>query len=310
MHESNWLEKIADLYFKKPGQHSIIGGPTGTGKTQTIYFNLDGIIHHSPRETISYFDVAKSGEILRLADLRPLKIFIPAGRSLDLKFKKGKEDYASRITFEYFKTDTDNPYEFVFENMEREKINVVCLKPFLREADKYATEISKYSETLMNMAIDLRLNHIKPSTHTFDEFHWVAPGQGHALNEEHNKAGVTMQMNIDTLRSMKHRILAATQSWTKIRRGVRTSFMFIWIKRGLMFTKTDEPRLARYNEKWESLGPNQTVVVFPRRNFSDYISLPFYGDGDDIGEIYYRQSPSFAAIPSVPNLEALSASIK
>jgi hypothetical protein len=303
----DWLSHLKSQYFKKPGQHAIIVGPTGVGKTQVIYWNIDGFVNNS-RDTIAYFDIHKSGEILRLADFRDLKIFLPIGKKLDIYFEKGKGSYADKIEYDYFDIEAkENPYEGVFENFEREKINVVCIKPFIRDTDKYAMEISRYSKTLINMALDHRLKHIRPATHTFDEFHWVAPGQGHALNEEHNKAGIEMQMNIDTLRSEKQRILAASQAWTKIRRGVRTAFMFIFVKRGCNFTKTDEPRLSKYNDKWGQMAQDEVVVVFPRRNFTDFMKLPFYGDGEDIGEVHYISSSSF--LPS-PNLGAITESMK
>jgi hypothetical protein len=286
----DWVGAFEELFIKKSGEHGIVGGPTGTGKTQVLYHIVDGITHLHKNEAIAWMDVGKSGEPLRLMDFRPITFYIPYGCEIRIEFSSPamEEKYKGRYEVKHYQ---DKNYEDLIRQFERDRINVMEIKPFIREPDEYAERVSLFFRTLINMAMDHKLRRISPLAIFIDEMHWVAPGQGHALNDVHNDAGKWMQMNIDTLRSMKVRLIGATQNWTKIRRGVRQAFGFIFIKRGLAFSKTDEWRLSKYNGTFERIQKSQTIMALPLRNFSDLMPFPFYGDGSEIGEIYYLNSP-------------------
>ena len=281
----DWNKIFENLFIKRSGEHAIVGGPTGTGKTQVLYHIAAGITTLHPKESIIWFDIGKSGEPLRLADFRKLHFIVPNGCRVIFKWKAGmQEKYESRIDVSNYQ---DGAYQKMIKLFRRDSINIVEIKPFIMEPDDYAKRVSAFFKALIIMAVKHRLDHITPTAIFVDEMHWVAPGQGHALNEEHNTAGKWMQLNIDTLRSMGIRIIGATQNWTKIRRGVRQAFSWIFIKRGLAFSVADEWRLSKYSGTFERLATDETIMVLPQRNYSDKMHFPFYGDGRSIGEIYY-----------------------
>lgn len=284
MPEVDWDTHIRSLFFQKSGEHAIVGGNTGTGKTQTLFHMVANLAAYHKKETIIWFDVGKSSEILRLADFKPVNVFIPEGAKLDILYNEGMEKYDSRITKKYYVS-----FKTFLHDIERDKINVICIKPYEIGADDYATKISAFFKTLIQEATSYRLEKKVPLALIFDEMHWIAPGHGHALNEAHTDASKDVQMNIDTLRSFQIRFIGATQNWTKIRAGVRDACGWIFIKRGLTFTKQDEWKLSQFNAKWQALPTEYVVVAFPNRNFSDDLKLPFYGNGEKIGRVYYIQ---------------------
>jgi len=287
---ADWKRIFENLFIKKSGDHAVVGGATGTGKTQVLYHIVGGITEKHPNESIVWFDIGKSGEALRLADFKPITFFVPFGNELEIEYKSKKleEKYSTRVEIDHYQ---DGNYMDLIYRFKKDRINIIEIKPYIRDPGEYAKRVSQLFKTLINMALDHQLKHIVPMAFFVDEMHWIAPGQGHALNEEHNEAGRWMQYNIDTLRSMKVRIVGATQNWTKIRRGVRQAFGWIFIKRGLAFNKYDEWRLTKYNGTWERLLPKQTIMALPLRNYSDILHFPFYGDGEDIGELYYIRNP-------------------
>ena len=272
-------------FFKKPGQHCLIGGITGSGKTQMLYYILDNLIKHHPRETIIWFDTGKSAELLRLSDFRPLKLFVPqdkeAARDIKIYPTEG-----SSVDYEVFKFES---YPILFDNLDASRINVMCFEPFYQEdIGKYTTAINEFFKNLFDLAMQDLL--ITPLAIFVDEVHSVAPSTGMAFNDEHTRAAVRFQRNIERLRSAGVRIIGTIQDWTKLRRGVRTSFQWIVIKRGMTFTERDLPQLARYNEKWWKLHIESSVWVFPDRSFySKYVETPFYGDGKKKGKVRYME---------------------
>lgn len=282
-----WINKVTNHCLKKPGQHIIITGTTGTGKTQTIFHIIKKLREAAPQEYILVFDIGKSGEVLRLADFGLLRFLIPFGKTIEI-------DYSTKEMEEKYRPLIEQPiefdsYEHLFHLLSLDHINIVCIKPFHRKNDTYAKEVSTFFEVLIELASNKTLKQSSklPLSIVLDEMHWVAPGQGSSLNDTHTEAGKDVQMNIDTLRSMKVRIIGSTQMWTKLRRGVRDAFPWIWIRRGASFNPTEEPKLSRFNSVWESLEDNVVRIVEPKRDFSEDIELPYYGEGEDIGDIYY-----------------------
>lgn len=304
----DWKRIFENMFIKKSGEHGLIGGPTGTGKTQVLYHIAAGISKLHKKETIVWFDIGKSGEPLRLADFRPITFFVPFEKELDIDYTSPEmeQKYKDRMEVEHYQDG--NYYDLIYR-FKKNRINVIEIKPYIREPDEYAIRVSSFFKALINTALDRKLKHVAPLAIFVDEMHWVAPGQGHALNDEHNDAGKWMQLNIDTLRSMQVRIVGATQNWTKIRRGVRQAFGWIFIKRGLAFTKTDEWRLSRYNGTFERIPTEKTIIALPERNYSDLLAFPFYGDGREIGEINYIMNQEDISPSMEPSPDILAAQV-
>jgi len=160
------------------------------------------------------------------------------------------------------------------------------LYPYIHDPETYAKIFSAIFKSLIYLAHDAHLDYVTPLSIFFDEFHVVAPAQGHG-EEGVGKVGSIIQLNIEKLRSLKVRFVATTQGWFKIRKGVRSSFNWLLVRRGGYFSN-DQPKLQRFNSLFQSLKNDEAVIVYPSRVFSDVMHLPLYPNGEEFGRVRYR----------------------
>jgi len=271
----DWTDAIKKRFLKKPGEHLLEIGITGSGKTQGLYHLLNGILDFSKDETILWITCGKSAEELKLMQFLPVNYLYPTRRSIKIEL--------------YQKTHKYTSYEFtsipdIFRHIDKGKINILCLAPYFPDPEDYSLVITEFFRTLIVMARDGNVS--TPLAIFIDEFQMVAPARGQALNEQHGIGGRWMQRNLDQLRSMGIRIVAAAQSWRRVLQGVRTSFGCIMIRQGAEFNN-DIPRLMAANDRWQALGKEEMVFAFRNRFYSDTIALPSYGDGNIVGSITY-----------------------
>lgn len=278
-HEINWNDTVRKKFLSKPGEHALEVGMTGSGKTQGLYHILNGILDYSPDETILWISCDKSAEELKLLQFGTCNFLHPANRDIKIKINEGVDVYKNYVVTEF------NSIPDIFRHVDKGKINVLCLASFYPDPEQYAVVITELFVNLITMA---RKNMVpRPLAIFIDEFQMLAPAQGQALNDTHSLGGRWMQKNIDQLRSMQIRIVAAAQSWKKVRTGVRGSFACIMIRQGAEFPITEIKRLAAQNEKWAMLNREEMVFAFRTRFYSDIIILPDYGDGWKVGDITY-----------------------
>ncbi len=271
-----WLRKFEKEFLKKPGEHLLEIGITGSGKTQTLYWLVDGLVNRGKNETIVWFDTGKSSEFLTLAKFKPLRLIIPETLDIDVSLKTDNLNEIERV----------HVFDFgeVWRSLDKHKINVISFEPFVLHPEIYTKIVGKLFTALIRLAHDYALP--TPMTIIYDEFHKVAPGQGHGLSEKHYRFGSIIQLNIERLRSLKVRFVATSHGWTKIRRGVRSSFNWFICKRGANFAN-DQPKLQRFNPLFEKLQTDECVIVYPTKIFSDIVKLPKYEDGEELGTVRY-----------------------
>jgi hypothetical protein len=272
--QNSWIIRFTREFLKKPGEHLIEIGITGSGKTQGLYWILDGLLHNSKDETIVWFDTGKSAEILTLATMGPLNIIIPYGTKINIDFK-GVAD----IVFVEF----DDP-KTIWKKLIPGRINVVCLEPFILNPTVYTKVFMKLFQELIKLAHEYAVP--IPMAIIADEFHRVAPSKGNALDFKQMAMGAIVQHNLERLRSLHIRFVVSTHGWMKIRAGVRNSFNWIMPRRGAHFSG-DQPKLNRFNPLFEKLNTNQGVITFPTKIFTDVINFPLYGVGEDLGTVRY-----------------------
>jgi hypothetical protein len=289
----DWVDAIVNRFLKKPGEHLLEIGITGSGKTEGLYYLIDGLIEHSPKETILWITCGKSAEELKLLQFMPCNFLFPMKRGIKIEL--------------YHETYPYTSYEFtsipdIFRHINTGVINVLCLSPYFPDPEEYSPVVTEFFRTLIILARDGLVP--TPLAIFIDEFQMVAPAQGQALSEQHAMCGRWMQRNIDQLRSIGIRIVAAAQGWKRIRQGVRTSFSAIMIRQGAEFNN-DIPRLMNQNDKWQGLGREEMSFAFRNRYYSDVIALPGYGDGKDVGEIQYTDHSGRLHVRDVPIDELL-----
>ena len=273
--EINWTNAIKNRFLTKPGEHLLEIGITGSGKTQGLYHLLNGILDFSKGETILWITCGKSAEELKLMQFMSVNYLYPKNRSIKVTLFQETYPWTS--------------YEFtsipdIFRHINIKQINILCLAPYFPDPEDYAVVITEFFKVLIVMARDGLIP--TPLAIFIDEFQMVAPARCQALNEEHGIGGRWMQRNMDQLRSMDIRVVAAAQSWRRVLQGVRTSFGCIMIRQGAEFNN-DIPRLMSANDRWQALGREDMAFAFRNRFYSDTIMLPTYGDGNVVGGITY-----------------------
>lgn len=284
-----WQAKFIRECLQMPGSHIAIYGQTGAGKSTTMYWLAEGLKTLAPDETLVWFDIGKKSEASTLMMLGPCRFIIPR----DMKFELIPGpcyNGGTRLDGQPFNVF---PHEIVFiddpadpwQDIKRGFINIICLYPYIIDPAIYADAISKVFNKLIRYAHFEQI--INPMTIFVDEFHIAAAGSTHGLSGKHYNAGAIIQLNIDKLRATGIRIIGSSQGITKLRKGVRSAFGWIIIKRGTSFRPDDEPKLHNYNPKWQTLKDNQLVIVFPTRTFSDIIDISYYPRGQEIAHLRY-----------------------
>jgi hypothetical protein len=240
-------------------------------------------------ETILWFDIGKKSEASTLLTLGNVRFIIPKG--MKFEFTPG-ESYGggTRLDGEPFKVYEHEVVEIEdvcdpFQSIRRGWINVYCLYPYIIDPAIYADAVSQVFNKLIRYAH--MENIITPLTIFVDEFHVAAAGNSYGLSGSHYKAGSWITLNIDKLRACGIRLIASSQGITKLRKGVRSAFDWIIIKRGAIFRPDDEMKLEHFNAKWQKLVEYQLVIAFPSRLYSDIIDLTYYPRGIEIAHLRY-----------------------
>lgn len=291
-----WIDRFIKACIMSWGQHILISGRTGTGKTTVMYWLVDAFRNFT-KETLVWFDTMKSDEALTLLTMGPVRFIIPPGCEMEIKLKD--QDRLKVHEYEIVKmTDIFNPWKDLRApdlnedgSVQRSWINVICLEAYIIDDEVYSMVISEIFTKLIRLAHFHKI--IIPLTIFIDEFHNLAPASGHELGKLHSKAGKMIQRNVEKLRSLGIRLIGSTQAQSKIRRGVRGAFDWLILKRGSIFEFGDEPKLFQFNGKWAGLDNLEMVIVEPNRVFSDPLKIhaspeaDFYPRGAEIGSIRY-----------------------
>lgn len=273
-----WKRKLVSGVLKKPGAHVIEIGRSGSGKTQGLYYLLDGLHAYGKGDnTIVWMDTGKSSEFLTLAKFRPLHILLPLGCKIEYEPAPGAEKLDIKITH---LTDIRD----VWHCLEKDRINVICFSRFVRGHAPHALIVSKIFRELINAAYDYNVP--VPLDIIIDEFQFICPARHLAKSREHYNAGMDVIDSLWTMRSLGVRFVVAAQSWKVINVASRDTFDWILIRRGAEF---GEGKLRDYYPLWCRTPTDAAYLVYPDRNFSDdMIHLPFYGDGRQWGRVWYR----------------------
>lgn len=219
----------------------------------------------------------------------PTNFLFPYRRGLDLQLIEKTYDWRM--------------YQFttipeIFKHIDKGRINILCLAPYFPDPEEYSIVITEFFKALIVLARDGEI--LTPLAIFIDEFQMVAPARGQALSEEHSLGGRWMQRNIDQLRSMGIRIVAAAQAWKKVLQGVRTQFGCIMIRQGSEFPANEIKRLAEGNERWQGMEKHDMVFAFRNRFYSEPVTLPSYGDGKQVGHITYGDETGRSRYSTLP----------
>lgn len=283
-----WQTKFLRECLSVPGGHIGIYGITGGGKTTAMYWLAEGL-RMATGETLVWMDIGKKSESSTLLMLGPVRFIIPSGMEFIIEpgkdFNGGvKLDGQPFKVYEHEIVYIDDPAD-PWQHIRKGWINVVCIYPYIIDPQIYAEVVSKMFDKLIRYAHYEKI--VTPMTIFIDEFHVLAAGSTHGLSGKHYSAGAMIQLNIDKLRATGIRIIGSSQGITKLRKGVRSAFNWIIIKRGANFRPDDEPKLHAFNPKWQTLEDNQLIIVFPTKLYSDIIEVMYYPRGEEIAHLRY-----------------------
>ncbi len=285
-----WQKRFMNEFVKTPGQHMVVSAPTGSGKTNFFFWTLHSLLRErfnkpsSQWETIVYFDIRKSSEILSIccAFQIPVRLIIPDMMDIHVELFEPETTYYD-VEKVFVQSEGD-----VWKNISKERVNIVAFEGFIRDIDRMVPFVKKTFSRLIDMALDYHLNKITPMAIFYDEFHNIAPSKGNAATPDIFRYGGDIQLNVEKLRSAGIRFVISCHKWTELRPGIRNSMMFIVAMRGANFPSTEQPKLSRFNRKFETLDVGQVVVAFPNRTLSDPMSIPLYPTGKDYGYVFYK----------------------
>ncbi len=275
---NKWQEGFAKQCLQVPGQHVLIIGRPGSGKTQGMYWVTEGILCEGHHETIVWFDTGKSSEILTLATLHPVTVHMPKHKGLSIEIQGKRPDLDIEVR-------EIQDLSQVWKALIPDRINVICFEPFVLDPEMYTIVVKELFYSLIHMAHNYEI--VTPLTIFYDEFHRIAPSRQQGFSSQQERMGAILQQNIERLRSLGIRFAPSTQGWWKLRKGVRDAFDWIIAKRGANFDHTSEKKLSKFGI-FESLRTDQCIIIPPSRSFSDIQDLPFYGDGKELGRVRYH----------------------
>jgi hypothetical protein len=285
------LDYLIRFFIKRPGQHLLELGSTGTGKTNFLYWLVDKFIEHAPNEAIVWFDIGKAqynqytgesgNEILtllyyfgkvRIISMTGCDVIIESEKEYDVEF-----------------VHVDRP-EMIWKYCKADRVNIICFDPFIENDVVHASVLAKVFERLLWLANRGWI--WRPMAIFYDEFHNVCPSQGHGIYEDRKAASIQMKTNnqfkknLQKLRSTGIRLVATSHQWTQLYRSVRLSFEWI-VPRRRTFFSTDAPDLARFNPRWKKMKTHQAYIVIPEGDHLGPFRCIYYKIPDNLGSVVY-----------------------
>lgn len=285
-----WEAKFYREFVQLPGQHAVVVGRTGAGKTNLMKWILQAELEHRrvvpmrQWQTIVWFDIGKASEILGLCcGLKvPCRLILPEMTAIHVElFDEDSTFYDVEIR--HISSEAE-----IWTSLSRDRVNIVCFEGFIRDTARMAKFIRQTFHELIHKALQYKLQQYVPMRIYYDEFHTVCPSKGNAATPEIFKHGADIQLNIEKLRGHGIGFVAGVHKWTELRPGVRSSFMFVCSMSGANYPGQEKPKLYRFNRKFEKLQPGQVIISYPGQVLSDVICLPHLPEGRDYGFLYYK----------------------
>lgn len=288
-----WLNWFVHDFIRKPGQHMLELGKTGTGKTQFFYWLVDMFRHFAPYEALVWFDIGKGqydfhtkesgNELLTLLYyFGDVRIITLTGTSINITSSQnlGEVEYIQEA----------EP-EMVWRNCKPDKLNIISIDPFVEDDILYADIIAKIFTRLIFLANRGMI--YRPMTIFYDEFHNVCPAGGQSAAGSRkaaatqNKVNGLMKKNIQKLRSTGVRFVATSHQWTQLYKPIRMSFEWIVIRRGVQFSR-DESGLAAFNPRWRKMETKQAYIAIPTGDHIGPFDALFYKIPKGMGSLEYE----------------------
>lgn len=287
-----YINALIFNFVKKPGQHLLELGRTGTGKTNFLYWLIDMFREYAPREAIVWFDIGKAQYNEKTGEsgneILTLLYYFGAARIISLDGCTVEIDSRRDFDIEYIQVS--NVRE-IWRHCKPDKINIVCLEPFLNNDVIHAKLMSEIIDSLVWLANRGWIH--RPLAVFYDELHNVWPSSGHGIYDNRKAAGIQRRSNnqakkaIQKLRSTGIRIVGSTHQWTQVYKSVRLSFEWLVPRRGTIFSN-DVSDLAKYNPRWKRMPTWAAYIVIPEGVHLGPFRCLYYKIPDHLGSVKYN----------------------
>lgn len=290
-----WLNWFVNDFIKKPGQHMIELGKTGTGKTQFFYWLVDMFRHYAPYEALVWFDIGKGqydpstkqsgNELLTLLYyFGDVRIITLEGTQIHIDSDKHLGDVEEVFI------PPESP-GMIWQHIKPDRLNIISIDPFVEDDILYADIFGQIFTRLIFLANRGKV--YRPMTIFYDEFHNVCPAGGMSAAGSRkaaftqNKVNGLMKKNIQKLRSTGIRFIGTSHQWTQLYKPVRMSFEWICVRRGVQFSR-DEGGLAAFNPRWRKMETKQAYIVIPTGDHIGPFDCVYYKTPKGLGTLEYE----------------------
>jgi hypothetical protein len=267
----------------EPGQHILILGPTGVGKTYIIIVFAYAFYN---RECIIWRDDSKL-DFLNLLPKMKVRAFIPEGATFDY-------EHPNLEVVEFNPQQIRNTILNVLAR--KECVNVIVYDRFNWFPERFVLFWNRMFYELWMWKND-PANISQPVTIFVDEFPDLAPARDLALLDSHRMLAARIVFNIRKFRSQGVRFIASAHHYTDLHSGVKGNFMFTIVKRTNRANSLPE-EIRDYADKIARLTKTQAFVY--AEGYQQEITIP------DIGDLAPGKRWKVATKPPHEDVEAAS----
>ncbi|OPY31163.1 MAG: hypothetical protein A4E28_00010 [Methanocella sp. PtaU1.Bin125] len=286
--ESSWdeywrrhLDK--DFYSAQDGQHMLVTGNTGAGKTQFL-LNLVNDYLKKTDHIIVWLDCGKSSELANLGRMKKLRVYVPEGCDMEIRVSPDyMDEWKGHEIIKFRPTQMTK----LWKGMSNKYINVISLLPYiLTNVTMYVDMIGKLFSRLVVLA---QREELTGRIELFcDEFHLICPEKVNQLSDDHYQKGTIVVRNAEMIRSCGIGLKAAAPAVTKVRQAIRQCFTWRGIGRGTRFLDDDDLPLKENNKLWIGLKPGEFFIADPNKRFTDKpVKVKYWGEGRDVAHVRY-----------------------
>jgi energy-coupling factor transporter ATP-binding protein EcfA2 len=254
---------IFQFVFKK-GDHLLIFGQTGAGKTQKLYFILNWLRH--TRETMIWLDSAKNDEILPLFTMgAPVNIICPKG--CDVRITEYDPEQKKYIRMKNHPEVVQVPDAgSVWWAIKKKHINILCLRNGFSSNDARISWMGELFETLSTWTRKKIMPHIYPFALFGDEAQWFNTGLRVSSDQQRKQLSDLITEHALTIRGPGGRLVFATQGYKNLPPAARENFQNNLICRNGQVTSDENPALSKFNPYVPYLKPEEGYFVYSDGN--------------------------------------------
>lgn len=263
-------DRMLHSFYNVVGQHGIIYGATGTGKTNT---ELNFLYQFYKRGEICIWnDLGKTradkgniSETLAITMFAPVKFLHPKGTIFKIESKE-------ELNYPYEICEFEDIYD-LFDQIDPKYVTVISATKYIRDAVPRTEWLTDFFDELKDRAYRKRLPHQKKKNAGMawfcDEIHKIVPPKREVLFPEQYRLINAIVDTVEELRGLGVRVIATCHGITRIDKLIRQQFNWVFFKRLNEKVWVDCERLKMCQRIIASLPPEWMIVLYPDKVYSE-----------------------------------------